>query len=204
VASSQQRQLDLAYRRTLEAARQQVIAALELEFDDAIDPNDIAASFDAFVERATAHVEQGQVAAQQLATAYLALAIEDAGAVDDLVPEDDSIPGTTRAGKTLVDGLAPFGSMALAAIANGAPAGDAIAFAKTLVTGFADREVTAAADRKTERQSQASDAIVGWEGIVQPGACDNCQANAGPHDLADEFWRHNDCNCTRLVLFASA
>ena len=196
MASSQQRQLDLAYRRTLEAARQQVIAALELEFDDAIDPNDIAASFDAFVERATAHVEQGQVAAQQLATAYLALAIEDAGAVDDLVPEDDSIPGTTRAGKTLVDGLAPFGSMALAAIANGAPAGDAIAFAKTLVTGFADRE--------TERQSQASDAIVGWEGIVQPGACDRCQANAGPHDLTDEFWRHNGCNCTRLVTFASA
>jgi hypothetical protein len=183
--------VDKAYRKQLDLVRKRVVDAVLAEFGDAIDPDDIIASFNAFVERATTQIEAGQATAQTLGATYLDLL------GGDVIPEDDDIPGTTVAGKTLADGMAPFGPMMLGLIAGGRTIDDAIAYGSTLVGGFADREVTAAADRETERQINADPAAWQWRGIVQPGSCDPCQANAGLHDAEEEIYRHNDCQCDR-------
>jgi hypothetical protein len=115
-------------------------------------------------------------------------------------PADDVevIAGTTRDGSSLAVGMAAFGPMILSQIAGGSSIDDAIAFGENLATRFADSELTGAADRELEHQATSTDRIVGWEGLVAAGSCTPCLANAGRHDLADEMYRHPDCNCERI------
>jgi hypothetical protein len=180
---------ELAYRRTLARLRAGTAARAAAEFRESIDEADIAGSYAAFASASSPTIEAGQAVAQSLSTAYL----EQLGA--DVVDELDDIVGTTKAGKSIAEGLAPFGPMMLALIANGRTVGDALEYGETLVSGFTDREVTAAADRETEHQVGADPASWRWEGIVQPGSCDACQANEGIHDAEEPIYRHNDCQC---------
>lgn len=192
------RQVDEAYRKALERLRTRIAATVSSTFTDGIDAGDIAGSYGRVTEQAADVVAAGQSVAQSLATAYLARL----GAA--IVDEDLAIVGTTRAGLSLEEGLAPFAPMMLAAIANGRLVEDAIAFGQTLVSGFADREVTAAADRETAHQVTADPGSWRWEGIVAPSSCDACKANEGIHDADVEIYRHNDCACTQRWIPASA
>lgn len=183
--------LDTAYRKRLAKLRDASATKVAAEFGTRVKADAIAASYEDFIKWAAIITEAGQAQAQTLSAAYLERL---AGAIVD---EDEDIVGTTRAGKTIAEGLAPFGSMILAAIANGSDVPAALDFGRTLVGGFADREVTAAADRETEHQVAAAPQAWQWEGIVQPGSCDPCLDNEGLHDADEDIYRHNDCNCDR-------
>lgn len=182
---------DTAYQASLRKARAEVVRMVVAEFGDSLDVEDIAGSFTRFAEQAAPLIEGGQSTAQTISAAYL----DALGGRTIEIATD--IAGTTRAGKTLEEGMAPFGPMMLGNIGNGATREEAAAFGESLVSGYTDREVTAAADRETERQVSAIPGSWQWEGIVQPDACDACQANSGVHDADEEFYRHNDCNCDR-------
>lgn len=189
------RVLDQRFRRSLEAARERTAQAVARLYRDSIDPDDIPGSFRSFEQAAAPVLEAGQSAAQALTRAYLE---ELSGRA---IRELDEAIGVTRAGKSLAEGLDPFSSMMLGDIANGAPPEEAIAYGETLVTGFADREVTAASDLETERLVDEDPTAWRWIGVVQPGSCERCQENEGEHRASDPIYRHNNCACDRIWQF---
>lgn len=192
------RQIDRAYAEALESLRRKTAEEATRRLREIIQPDDIAATYRAFVPEAVPLIEAAQQSAQELATSYLS------SLGGRVIPEDDGIAGTTRVGSPIRAGMEMFGSMILGSIGNGHEVAEALEFGYSLVSGFIDREVTAAHDRETERQVEADRAQWEWEGIVQPGSCDACAANAGRHSADEEFYRHNDCACTRVWVRAGS
>lgn len=186
------RRLDRLYRDRLAEARRRTVHTVAARYANSIELDAIVDSYGVFSRDVAPIIEAGQAAAQLLSAAYLA------ALGGKRLDPDETIAGTTRAGKPLVEGMAAFGSMMLGAIGNGSSADEAVSYGATLAEGFADFQVTTAADRETERQT--SSGAWQWEGIVQPGSCDPCMDNEGVHDASEEFYRHNDCNCDRTWL----
>ena len=194
--------LEAAYRSRLDAVHARVVADVAGDFD--LDESDISASFDRYVARVAPRIEAGQAAAQLLTVSFLEqLAAEQGLDGWEPFPEDDDLPGTTTQGKPLSEGMGAIAGLMLAAIGRGEQPTAALDIGRTYVERFTDNEVRSAADREQERQEQAPE-IVGWRGEVQPGSCDRCMANEGEHDLSEEMYRHPDCGCERVPVFASA
>lgn len=194
--------LERRYRARLEDVRGRTVAAVAAEYD--LDPADIVTSFQRFVDRVAPRIEAGQAAAQLLTVAFLEeLAHEQGLERWEPLPEDDKLPGTTVEGKPLDEGMEGITGLVLSAIDAGKPADEAIRSGLSYVERFTDNEVRAAADREQERQEKAPE-IVGWEGVVKPGSCDQCRANEGRHALSETMYRHPNCGCERVPVFAGA
>jgi hypothetical protein len=187
-----------AYRTRAAGIRRLILARVDELYAD-VDPGDISGSIDRFIADAEPIITAGQASMATLVAAFVR-AYSAAGQGELVEPADDveEIAGTTRDGSSLAIGMAAFGPMILSQIAGGATVDDAMAFGQHLATRFADSEVTGAADRELEHQAAGADRIVGWEGLVAPGSCNPCLANAGQHGLDEEIYRHPDCNCERI------
>lgn len=202
--SRQAERVAARYRDRVTRIRAVVDARLAELYGDLVDPAAIDASFRAFTAEAEPIIAAGQASVATLAAA----AVQSIGIVDgDMLLEpdtDDAIPGTTHEGKSLPDGMAAIGPMILAAIAGGRALDEAIEFGRSLVSRFADNEVNLAGDRELEHQGSALGPLVGWEGIVSADACDPCVENAGQHPIDWTPYRHGNCQCTVIPVFAAA
>lgn len=176
------------------------------EFVD-VDPADLDRSLRAYAERIEPILVSGQGQVQALARAFIrTYGLVSTGVLVDPVDveDDEPIVGTTRAGRPLLEGMAAWGPMVLATIDAGRTVDEALEYGRYLAERFVDGELTGVADRETERQGERLGEIVGWEGIVAPGACEGCQANEGPHELTWTAYRHGACNCEVVPIFARA
>lgn len=195
--------VERAYRAQLAHIQAQVVRAAEAAFGEEIDEAEIKASFARFVERIAPLIAAGQGAAQDLTGAFLEqLALEHGLDGWEAIAPDDELPGTTSHGESIERGLEGIAPMMLAGIAAGKTPAEALEHGRYLVSRFADNEVRAAADREQARQEAARE-IVGWRGVVQPGSCDPCRANEGDHGLDEETYRHPNCGCERIPIFAA-
>lgn len=200
VASRQAERVTGRYVSRLAEIRKAIDTRVLALFDD-IDPDAIDASVVAFVERAAPVITAGQASTAALTAAFIrSLGLARTGELLDLA-DIDPIVGTTRDGAPLADGMAAIGPMILEQIGSGRPLAEALDFGAHLASRFADNELTGAADRTIDVQARSISVITGWEGIVSPDACDPCKENEGPHDLADEIYRHPDCGCERIPVF---
>lgn len=193
------------YLERVTGLRAGVVARLRDLYHETVDPDDILGTMRTYIAEASRIIAAGQGGvATYTEGLILAIAAAEQRNLDDL-PEFDveSIAGTTRDGSTLRDGMAAIGPMVLGRIGMGAPLEDALAWGETLVTRFADSEMSGARDRVLEEHSESIGAITGWEGIVQPDSCDPCKANAGLHSLTDAKYEHPDCGCEFLPVFAA-
>jgi hypothetical protein len=189
--------------RALSAAQLAVVRQQASEvYDDEMDEEDIADAADRVATRLTLIVTAGQLAQQQLTLGfYRAYSVAQLGQVLEPLPAVDIAGG--RLGQTLAEGMAPLGSMMLGSIANGQDLPAVIDYGRTLFERFADQTSRQAADVEKQNQDTRPE-VVGWEGIVDSDACDPCQENAGQHDLADEMYRHGNCNCERVPVLAGS
>lgn len=171
------------------------------EFD--INENDIGGSYDDFIARAEPLIKAGKGSVQDLASAYITAYAEfETGSPVALAPMAD-LSGVSPAG-TLRDALAPLGSMMLGAIGNGKSPAEALQYGQYLVGRLADSELLGTRDDTVAAQSEVTPTIVGWEGIISPGACNECViSNSGTHDLTEELYRHGNCGCDSRPVFAS-
>lgn len=171
-------------------------------YDEEMDEDEIAEAASRVARRVLPTVTAAQLAQQQLALGfYRAYSITELGRTLETLPAVD-IAGH-RVGQSLLEGMAPLGSMMLGAIARGEPLPGVLEYGRTLFERFGDATARQAADVEKANQDSRPE-VVGWEGIIDDGACDLCQANAGPHDLADELYRHGSCMCERVPLLGAA
>lgn len=187
-----------AYGRRLAAIRAEVdrrLAALYRIDEDAIDE-----SFQRFVERAVPIIAGGRASAATIAAAFIrSISLAE---VRELPPVPLRIdPMTTSRGEPLPGAMAPIAGMILASIGRGRTAREAIEAGSFFARRLADNEVVAANDQQAS--VQAGQRIIGWEGIVEAGACDPCRDNAGEHDRDWELYRHASCGCSRIPIFAA-
>lgn len=190
------------YRSIQQAQTDRVRSTVTSTYDAEFDPDDITASVGRVSNRLASAIAGEQRVAQGMTRAFVrSLSVADIGrAVEPLPPAP--VAGTTRAGASLLDGMAAIGPMVLGQIAQGVTIDQAREYGAFLFDRFATAEVIGAADREQQHQ-EARPEIIGWEGIVSADACDNCQENAGVHELAEEMHRHGNCTCTRVPVYAS-
>lgn len=189
------------YRAAQQAQSDRVRATVRRVYDAEFDPNDIPASADRTRRKLAATLSAEQRVAQSTARGFVrasSLAAADM-AIEPLAPAD--VVGTTRGGMSLMDGMAAIGPMMLDTIGKGGSIDDARTHGAFLFERFGTAEVIGAADREQAHQEERPE-IVGWEGVISDDACDNCQDNAGPHDLDEDMHRHGNCTCTRLPLWS--
>jgi hypothetical protein len=191
------------YRALQQAQSQRVSTTIADIYDEEFDPEDIDGSIDAASSRIADVLTAEQRVAQGLAVGFVrGSSLAALGTAVDPLSPDDTIPGTTRAGATLSDGMGAIGSMVLGQIGLGADIAQAAAFGSFLFDRFGTAEVTGAADREQSNQETRPE-IIGWSGIVSDGACDGCQDNEGEHDLDEEMYRHGNCTCTRVPVWSN-
>lgn len=177
--------------------REAVVGRVVETFAQTIVPEQIAETAGAFVEEILPLLEAGQLSMQSAAAAL----VDAVGSVSTDI--DLRIPGTTRDGKSLADGAGAWGPMMLEHIAGGHSVQDALEFGRYLVERFTDNELTGAADRELTHQAAEVGELIGWEGVVAPDACDECQANAGVHPLDWVAYRHGNCGCQVVPVFGA-
>lgn len=200
------RRLATVYRSQLDRLRSAVVR-LALDEFEAVDATDLDRSLRAYAESIEPLLVAGQAQMQALARGFVrTYGLVSAGVLVDPVDDEEApIVGATRAGVPLLEGMAAWGPMVLAQIGEGRPLEEALEFGRYVVERFVDGELTGVVDRETERQGNALGPIVGWEGIVQPDACERCQAeNAGQHELTWTAYRHGACNCAVVPVFEAA
>lgn len=192
-------ELERRYRFQVAALRRQVLEALRRLYGQTISAQDLDGAFAAFIPRAAIILRAGQSRAVSLASAYLAALISvESGRRPDLgFFTGQEIVGTTSEGKSLEEGMDAFRSMVKERIGDGADIRDALDYGRSISERFGDSELTSAIDRQTQAVTSISGEFSGWEGVVSGGACDPCQGNAGFHELAEEMYRHGNCNCTK-------
>lgn len=198
--------LAAVYRRTLERLRAEVARLALDEFVD-VDPADLDRSLGAYAERIEPILASGQAQVQALARGFIrTYGLVSAGVLVELADVEDERPivGTTREGRSLLEGMAAWGPLVLSQIGAGKSIDEALEYGRYIAERFVDGELLGVADRETERQGELLGEITGWEGIVAPGACDGCQENAGPHELTWRAYRHGACNCEVVPIFAAA
>lgn len=190
------------YRAITTAQNDRVRATVNTLFDDEFDDADIVASTSRVSTRLARAIAGEQAVAQGLTRAFLrSMSLADIGhAVDPLPPL--AVAGTTREGKSLLEGMAAIGPMVVGQIGQGVSIDQAREFGLFLFDRFATAEVIGASDREQAHQ-EARPEIVGWEGIVSSDACDNCQGNDGVHGLDEEMHRHGNCTCTRVPVWST-
>jgi hypothetical protein len=192
------------YQARVAQVKASIAAEIRTLYAD-VDPAAIDASMARFITEAEPVIAAGQASVADLTAAFIrASAFAQTGDLLDLADDADDIAGTTRGGAPLREGMGAFGPMVMGQIAQGKTVDEAMAFGEYLASRFADNELTGAGDRSLDAQGAALDAVIGWEGIVAPDACDPCQGNAGRHDVGDEVYRHPGCNCQRVAVFAPA
>lgn len=191
------------YRALQLAQSQRVSDSVAAIYDDEFDPDDI----DGSVTRAAGRIADTLTAEQRVAQGLTLGFVRGSSlaalgtAIDPLSP-DSGIPGTTRAGASLVDGMGAIPAMILGQIGAGVAIDAARDYGSFLFDRFGTAEVTGASDREQANQDTRPE-VVGWTGIVSPDACDGCQDNDGDHDLSDEMYRHGNCTCTRVPLWST-
>lgn len=191
-----------SYRAALERIRRQVLAQID-ELYAGVDLADVNASFAAFIADAAPVVAAGQGQAAALAVAFLrSYSASRRGSLIDIDDELEDVAGTTKNGKPLPEGMAAFGPMVLIQIANGRSLEEVREYGHYIASRFADNELTSAADRTIDLAAERTGRVTGWEGIVDPDACDPCQGNAGEHPIDEPIYRHPDCNCQRIPVVA--
>ena len=190
------------FRTITTTQNERVRSTVSTVFDDEFDDADIIASVGRVSLRLARAIAGEQRVAQGMTRAFLrSLSLADIGrAVDPLPPAN--VAGTTRDGKSLLDGMAAIGPMVVGQIGQGVNIDQARDYGRFLFDRFATSEVIGAADREQAHQETRPE-IVGWEGIVSPTACDNCQGNDGVHDLDEEMHRHGNCTCTRVPVWST-
>lgn len=199
--------VDAAYRARIADLKARVQALIRGAFREELDVEDIKGTFDAFASRAADLIATGQATAQELALSYvtdLAETVTLEGDPYEPLPPDEEAVGITAKGLDLEASLGAIAPLMLAAIADGRPPEEALAYGESLAAGQGDAEVAAAADTEAERQIEhAGPRISGWQGIVSPDACERCQVNQGFHDRSEQIYRHPNCDCERTwVLFS--
>lgn len=189
--------IDAAYRVRLDQIKATLLAQIMREYR--VDQANILKSYDAFARAVAPRIEAGQASIQNMAAAYVRgfVRAEVDGPIE--TAPMDPMAGDTKAG-SLMDALLPIGGLILQQIAGGRTPDEAISYGDYLVSRTVDNEATRVADEVVAIQSQALPEIVGWEGIVNPDACDPCQENAGPHQWEEDFYRHPGCNCTKTLI----
>lgn len=195
--------LDRAYAQALARLRAEVEARVGAAYGD-LDPAAINESFAAFAAKAVPLILAGQQTAQRLAEGYLrALVINGTGRPFDPEPADRPAVGVTSEGRSLIEGLAAIPAMVLGRIGGGATTEEALEFGRYLVDRFADGEVVATADRTILAQSRRAP-VIGWNGVVEPDACDPCiDQNSGFHTMDTPIYRHGSCQCAMEIVFAA-
>jgi hypothetical protein len=184
-----------SYRAQRWAVERSTLASVQAAYDDEVDPDDIKGSFDKVARRAAPTIAAGQARTAVTTAAFIRqLALVERREV--LEPELPAVAGTTEQGRSVLEGMAALGPMVLASIAKGKGLDEAIEYGRHLFERFASAEVIRAADEVIDAQPRR--VVTGWEGIISPDACDNCQDNAGIHSLDEEMWRHGNCNCERV------
>lgn len=194
--------LTRAYRARVDAIHREVERRLVALYGDRIDPADIKASFAHYIDDAEPVIAAGQATVASLAEAYLESRAARVGVELALNDLSEEVVGTTRDGSDLPTGMAAFGAMVLGQIAGGKAVDEAIQFGEYLATRFADAELTGTTDRIRD-DPVVRDRLTGWDGIVNAGACDGCQANEGRHPLSEEMYRHPNCGCIWQPVFES-
>jgi hypothetical protein len=176
---------------------------VESAYGEEIDGDDILDSAGRVADRILPTIVAGQANAQRLAQGfYRGFSIATLGRTIEPLQALE-IAGTRADGSSVRSGMEAIGPMILGQIAGGRDLGSALEFGRYAFERFADAEVRGAADREKQNQETRPE-IVGWEGIVDDAACDNCQANVGVHDLDEEMWRHGNCNCERIPVLAGS
>lgn len=190
------------YRERVARIRALVDTRIIALYGDTIDPAAIDASFARFIDLIEPLIAAGQASvAVTAAAAVRSIALAERDELLEVDPDEDAIAGTTREGRSLRDGMAAWGPMVLGQIAAGRSADEALEYGSYLVSRFADSELTGAGDRELEHQGREIGPLSGWEGIVQPDACDPCQENAGVHELTWSAYRHAHCACVVVPVF---
>lgn len=192
-----------AYRRRLAAIRAEVLRRIIALYGDELDPAEILTSMATWTEQATVILEGGQASIAALTEAYLEELADAAGTELGFDDTTERLAGTTRAGMSLAEGMAAFGPMVLAQIANGRNAADALEYGRYLAERFADAEMTGVVDRIHE-DPLVRTRLAGWDCTVQPDACDGCLENAGRHELTWVPYRHGNCHCEVEAVFVAA
>jgi hypothetical protein len=188
------------YHELTAAQREELKRSIAAAYRQA-DPDDIVDSLGRIADKLMPTLKAHQLQAQQLAAGHLrALSIAETGSALEPLRMLE-VAGTRLDGTSLRAGMEAFGPMVLDQIGRGQSPEAALESGQFYLERFADQEIRGAADRELANQ-QARPEIVGWEGIVSPDACDECQANAGPHTLDEELYRHGNCNCEKVPLFA--
>jgi hypothetical protein len=194
--------LDWAYAQALARLRAIVDARVRAAYGE-LDPDAISESFAAFAAKAVPLIVAGQQTAQRLAEGYLrALVINGTGRPFELATPSPAV-GVTREGRSILDGLAAIPAMVLGRIGAEATTDEALEFGRYLVERFTDAEVLDAADRTIAAQAQRAP-VVGWNGVVEPDACDPCnELNSGFHTMDTPIYRHGACQCAMEIVFAA-
>lgn len=194
--------LDATYRSRLAATRDLLVAQIEREYG-VLDAEDIRGSFDEFASVAVPRIEAGQATVQTMSAAYIrSLVEEDTEAEEPVVLASmRELAGATSEGQPLADVLDGIKWSILGKIAEGNVPLEAISIGEFYIKSLVDNEITAVADKVIDEQSQALDQITGWEGDVNPDACERChENNDGVHRLDDPIYRHPGCNCTKIPI----
>jgi hypothetical protein len=186
-----------AYRRQLTSLRR-TIERRVLALYGAISPEDLDASFAAFFAAAAPLITAGQASASTLSAAYLrSLFSVQARRTVDPAPPPDGLIGRTELGLPIIEGMAAFPALVKGQIGAGKPLAEALDFGRYLAGRFTDAEIIRVADATTDSIARRTREVRGWRGIVSPGACGPCRANAGLHAASDELYRHGGCGCSR-------
>jgi hypothetical protein len=191
-------QFRAAQNKQLEALKRGVNAIYEEGFDS----ENIVSSVSRISNEVSKLIAAGQGAMQQTAAAQSrAIGLAETGRALDPLPLAE-IVGTRLDGVTPIRaGMDAFGPMILDYIGQGHDTFEAEMYGGSLIERYADSEARGAADRELANQEQRPE-IIGWEGIVDDDACDACQANAGVHELDEEIYRHGNCNCEKVPVYA--
>ena len=183
----------------LEALRVQAAGV----YEDEMDEEDIGDAAGRVATRLVPIVTGAQLAQQSLTRGfYRAYSLAQLGRVLEPLPPVD-LAGARLGGQSLLEGMAPLGSMMLGAIGNGQDPASVLDYGRTLFERFGDATARQAADVEKANQDTRPE-VIGWEGIVEAGSCDLCQGNAGQHDLSEEMYRHGNCLCERVPVLAGA
>lgn len=187
-----------SYRAQRTATRRSVAQSVHRTYVETVDPDEIVGSFAKTATRVAPAIADGQLRTATQTGAFLRqLATVQVGSVvEPILP---ALAGLTEKGLPLVEGMAALGPMVLGSISDGMVIEDALAFGDFLFTRFADAEVTRVADEVIEAQPRTR--VVGWEGVVAPNACPECQANSGLHGMDEQMYRHPACFCERVLVY---
>lgn len=194
-ANPQSLRAEEAYRAQLKRLWRRVVAVVESQYRS-IDPDDLAASFRAFIPSAATVIEMGQAQAVTLADAFVSTYVAhelDEGL--DVTPEVS--PGQTVDGRRLEEALSATPAKVFLALKMGRPIGEALNFGRFSVARLAHTEVVDASREELKHQIDTADQVKGWRWSAQGSACGACLAadNGAIRPTSSTLIGHAGCDC---------